>query len=199
MSDKEAKGYKPMMSEKEAADYARDSVFGDTSMFHGASGASIDRKTTSGVNVARATRGVYGQGFYMTPVEKEADTYAMGAPRNGEPAYLEAKVKVKKPFVTTDKELKALQTKLDEAFETIETGEWTTKMLKANGYDSIYVKDLGYFVAFDGRQVASFKKHTSKLDKDKAYNSKNAAEKTNLINDWRKQDGRFEELKRMGG
>lgn len=195
MSDKEAKGYKPMMSEKEAADYARDSVFGDTSMFHGASGASIDRKTTNGVNVARASRGAYGQGFYMTPVEKEADNYGLMADRDGEPAYLEAKVKVKKPFVTTERELQALQDNLDDNLTISGTkvlNEWTPKLLKLNGYDSIYVKDLGYFVAFDGRQVATFKKHKSKLDKNKAYD-------TLAIDSWRKQDKRLEELKRMGG
>ena len=199
MSDKEAKGYKPMMSEKEAADYARDSVFGDTSMFHGASGASIDRKLTNGVNVAKASRGFEGEGFYMTPVAKEAETYAISAPRNGEPAYLEAKVKAKKPFVTTQQEIWALQRKLDENLsDTVGDGRWTTKMLKANGYDSIYVKDLGFFVAFDGRQVASYKKHKSKLTKDE-FESLTGAEASKRLDNWRKQDGRFEELKRMGG
>jgi hypothetical protein len=31
-----------------------------------------------------------------------------------------------------------------------------TEFLRAKGYDSIYMKDRGYFVAFDGRQVATY-------------------------------------------
>ena len=193
MSDTDAKGHKPMMTEKEAANYARDSVFGDTSMFHGASGASIERKTTEGIDMNRVGRGAFGEGFYLTPVEKEADLYSLAGKRQGEPAYLEAKVKTKKPFIVTQDEYRKLENQLDDLNESGREGEWANKFLRTNGYDSVYVKDIGYFVAFDGRQVATYKTHKSKLDKDPTPISQET------VNDWVKQNRRLQELKRMGG
>jgi hypothetical protein len=163
VSDEDAKNYKPLMTQQEAARYASNSVFGDTDMFHGATDKSIKNIVSGGVNIDYASSGMYGKGFYLTPIPEESQLYANNSARaenNG--SYIKTKVNVKNPFVATKDKILALTAELLDLDEVLGDGGGLSAYLKANNFDSIYEKDSGYFVAFDGRQVATYDSRSAK-------------------------------------
>jgi|GEM_PF-6235929 len=157
ISDEEAKGYKPKMSEDEAKSYTKDSFMGDISFYHGNSHAVTNSVTSEGVKTERNNNGIFGQGFYLAVAKDEAEGYALSFGReNEDSALLSTKVKVKNPYICNSEDITNIGTHFPGNQSSGTDSVKITEFLRAKGHDSIYMKDHGYFVAFDGKQVATY-------------------------------------------
>jgi phage gp29-like protein len=173
VSDADIQKYKPTMSEKEALEYTKGSVFGGHTFYHGGSQAAIDSISGSGVKISANQAGAYGGGFYMGAVEGIADSYGSG----GMVASL--KVNVKNPFVMdkiadiakvnskigdipTNRDSDSLmKSAFGNRFGDPGKAHWAA-MLKIQGYDGIYVKENGYAVGFEKEQMVTTATRKSK-------------------------------------
>ena len=155
LTDAEAKGYKPLMSQSEAASYTKGTFADGLDFYHGGAQKSIDGITTSGVKIEANTTGMYGRGFYLAAGKLDASSYADASA----PAVLSSRIKTKNPYVMESGDLDKMNSWLDGANSAGQKSNANlSDFVKAKGHDSIYVKDLGYFVALDSRQVAAFQK-----------------------------------------
>lgn len=156
LSPEEAKDYKPFMSADEAANYTQDSFFSGVDMFHGTSAAGVDSIASGGVDVSLGRRGLYGEGFYMGVDENVAKSYAAA---HADSSFVTTRVKAKNPYtgdINGELRSKLAESGLSEI--TGRDGSEISMFLKANGYDSIYIKEHGYLVALDNKQVVTVAK-----------------------------------------
>ena len=136
----------------------------NTDFYHGTSKAAAKSIRQQGIDVDRVQDATYGKGFYLTDKLGEAESYANEHRR---PAVLKARLNVKNPFIVTEKGyqnfIKHAQKRgeLPDPFaEPDPTGEKyeqyhrdKTKLLQKKGYDSVFVRDKGFAVAFEAEQV----------------------------------------------
>ena len=132
--------------------------------YHGTSKAAAKSIRRQGIDVDRVQDATYGKGFYLTDKFGEAESYASEHRR---PAVLKARLNVKNPFIVTEKGyqnfIKHAQKRgeLPDPFSQEDpTGEKyqqyhrdKTKLLQKKGYDSVFVRDKGFAVAFEAEQV----------------------------------------------
>lgn len=162
MTDSEAKGYKPTLSKKEAQKYAQNSFLGDLTMYHGNSSEVVDSIRNEGSRPELNTAGIYGQGTYFAAFKHTAESYANAlADSNQSQGLVGVKTKVKNPYVATRDELdKVSQWFSGGSFGAEQSNginsQALTEYIRAKGHDSIYLKDHGYLVSFDGRQTVAF-------------------------------------------
>lgn len=136
----------------------------DMDFYHGTSKAGAKSILEKGIDVDRVQDAVYGKGFYLTDKLGEAESYAS---EHRHPEVLKARLNVKNPFIVTEKGyqnfIKHAQKRgeLPDPFSQEDpTGEKyqqyhrdKTKLLQKKGYDSIFVRDKGFAVAFEAEQV----------------------------------------------
>ena len=145
-------GYKPRMTRDEAADYTRGSYFGNTEFFHGNRKGVTDSVTIEGAQPERNRRGIYGMGFYMGVDKTIGELYARSA--EGDIGLISAVAKVKNPYISNTQELTNLAKNFAGDQSNNVDSVAVNQFLRAKGYDSLYLKDHGYVIAFDQRQVA---------------------------------------------
>jgi hypothetical protein len=139
-------GHAPSISGGEIDKFTDGSFVGNASFYHGGrndAGAKIQK---NGIDLTEVNEGnaYYGSGFYMTPNALEAERYS----QDGTGSFVELKVNVRNPAVVTSESVSDL---LDSDVSDYQLSEY----FLANGFDSTYVKDLDYLVAFDPRQVSA--------------------------------------------
>lgn len=132
--------------------------------YHGTSKAAAKSIRQQGIDVDRVQDAVYGKGFYLTDKLGEAESYAS---EHRYPEVLKARLNVKNPFIVTEKGYQNFIKHAQKRGELIDpfsqedpTGEKyqqyhrdKTKLLQKKGYDSIFVRDKGFAVAFEAEQV----------------------------------------------
>ncbi|MEO1445057.1 MAG: hypothetical protein AAFV46_02250, partial [Cyanobacteria bacterium J06635_11] len=152
LTNRDAAGYKPRMTREEAAQYTDGSYFGSTEFFHGNGKTVTDSVANDGAQPERNRRGLYGMGFYMGVDRSIGEHYARYAHGN-DIGIVTAVTKVQNPYVSTVSEM----ARLGQNFEGDQSNGIDAvavhQFLRAKGYDSIYLKDSGYSIAFDQRQV----------------------------------------------
>lgn len=142
------KGWKPVMTASEADKYMGDGgFFGKTSFWHGTTTGGLDNIRNKGVDPSLNTKAEYGTGFYMGISKDIGASYASRFNDQPKVAVGEFRVYSKKPLVVSANQLGKLQQKA--------SGIDVRTAAKAKGYDSIYVTDLGYMIAFDKKQVVN--------------------------------------------
>jgi hypothetical protein len=179
--------HKPFMTEEEATQYTKDSVWADRTFFHGTSKNGAKEITTNGIDISKVEATVFGPGFYMGATSKDfsgldiASEYADG--RGGR--ILEMKVMAKKPLeieniafhkMIEDQEEKGVIPKpiYDPVTRTVDDKAYkdgVRNYLKGQGYDALYISDYDYAIAFDANQVAIYGNYLAssppKVSKDK--------------------------------
>lgn len=150
--------YKPLMSEEDALEYTKDSVYQFT-VYHGSTEGGAKAITEDGVDVSKNGTAVYGQGFYTAVDPAAARAYADSA-RDGDPGGIVAmRVDVRNPkIVETRLEWMEYQSSigLDPYDISLNNSIKVTAKLKELGFDAVEVKEHGYICVFDPKQVAAF-------------------------------------------
>lgn len=164
MSAADSAGWKTRMSKEEAAAYTKDSYFGSTEFWHGNRKEVVDSIANEGAMPERNTRGIYGQGVYLGVEKGIGELYARSA--QGDIALISAVVKAKNPYIATTAEMAELGANFSGDQSNGVDGVAVNQFLRAKGYDSVYLKDYGYAVAFEQRQVVtvSYEDVTSKRE-----------------------------------
>lgn len=157
MSDEETKGYKPLMSREEADEYTAGSFTGSLKFYHGNDNEVTQSIANDGVNADLNNRGIFGKGFYMAASKDEASYYALSATNPEKTEVISMQCKVKNPYIATADDLGRLGQWFPGDQSNNSDSESVTNYLRAKGHDSIYLADYGYFIAFEGKQVASHK------------------------------------------
>jgi hypothetical protein len=185
LSEADMAGYKPKMTEKEAAAYVKGSVYADHTFYHGTHDEAAKSIVGGGVRISANKAGMFGGGFYTASEKETADHYAGG---DAGARVISLKAKVKNPYVLdkTD-DLKAMVAKLgggDAKLEEIEHVQQAfggrfgdpgmahfTALLKLKGFDGVFLKSGGYAIGFEKEQHVAFnveegsrKPHTENLD-----------------------------------
>lgn len=141
--------WKPTMTREEADAYFGDNnYFGTQSFWHGNSKSVTESIRTEGAQPERNKRGAYGKGVYAGSSKAIGLTY--GNPHTGDTELLEMRIFSKNPYIVDSAKMKELT---EDALEVNGYSNDLRVLMKANGYDSIYVKDIGYIVALDKEQV----------------------------------------------
>ncbi|MHC5939521.1 hypothetical protein [Nostoc sp.] len=104
---------------------------------------------------------MYGQGFYLAASKTEAEYYA-GTRQLEDTSVISTKVNVKNPYIASAQDIKDLKDTLFEASTDGDESKVITDFLKAKGHDSIYLKDMGYFVTFDTKQNVTYESNSRK-------------------------------------
>ncbi len=141
--------WKPQMTREEANKYfGEDNYFGEQSFWHGNSSSVTQSMKAEGAIPDRNTRGAYGKGVYAGSSKGTGLTY--GNPYEGDTELLEMRIYSKNPYIVSGGDMK----RLTEDGLLLEGYDNDVRvLLKNRGYDSIYVKDEGYVVAFDKEQI----------------------------------------------
>ncbi len=163
MTRDEAEGYKPTLSRAEAEAYAKNSFLGDLTMYHGNSQSVVDSIRNEGSQPELNRKGIYGQGTYFATLKHTAETYAGSLEENSTAAngLIAVKTKVKNPYITTINELDKVSAWFSggpfgaEQSNGINSAA-LTEYMRAKGHDSIFLRDHGYLVSFDGRQTVVY-------------------------------------------
>lgn len=154
MNENEVKGYKPSLSEDEAARYTKGSFADGVSFYHGNPTAVTNSMANDGVMPEKNDRGVFGKGAYFAASKNVAEYYASSAGANtaNDIGLVEVKTKVKNPYVVNSSEINKIANSFigSQANNTDSTA--ISEFIRAKGYDSVYMQDLGYYISFDGRQ-----------------------------------------------
>lgn len=163
LTEAEAKGWKPLMSAQESQTYTRNSFMGDLSFYHGNLNKVALNIASEGAKPELNTRGIYGQGAYFAASKRVGEDYAGWAIKAGQnkledvdASVISIRAKVKNPYIATHEQLTALGANFAGEQDNGVDASKMTRFLKAKGYDSIYMPDNNYFVAFDGRQVVTY-------------------------------------------
>jgi len=152
--DKANKTWKARMTEEEANLYTQDTFFGSMNWYHSNVKEVTQSIATEGAMPDRNRRGMYGRGVYFGIDKTIGEDYAAAAPYEVE--MLTTQVRSKNPFITTREELNQLREKLTEYNDTEEEDSVNlSRYIQARGYDSIYMKNLGYGIVFDTKQVVT--------------------------------------------
>ena len=136
------------MTEAEATDYVKNSMFADMTFYHGTSAAGADSITTSGIDIKKNEVALYGRGFYLAEKRYSAEGYAK---KNAKPTILSVKLDMRNPLVVNN---------FLEVQKVAGTGDATKQRtkLKKLGYDGVFVQNMRFYVAFDPQQVAVYEK-----------------------------------------
>jgi hypothetical protein len=174
VSDADRAKHKPMMSEKEAADYASDSAFGDHTFYHGSqSQAAVKSITEQGVNISANTTGLFGGGFYMGAGSDVANVYS-----NDEGDVISFKVKMKNPYVVKDTTSELNQELTEAGLSRGDMGDLfgnrfgdssfagIPAYLRLKGHDGVYMVKDGYTIGFEREQMVAFSKQKGKIPRD---------------------------------
>jgi len=146
MSDEKAdKEWSPQMTEEESDAYTSDGFFGSMKWYHGNREETTQSIATEGAQPELNRRGIYGQGVYFGINRSIAEDYAAAAV--GESEIITARIRAKRPYVTTSEEFDKIPDMLREPEISL--------YLQARGYDSLYLQDLGFGVAYDTKQVVT--------------------------------------------
>lgn len=150
--------YKPLMSEKDALEYTKDSVYQFT-VYHGSTEGGANAITKDGVDVSKNGTAVYGQGFYTAINPDAARAYADSA-RDADPGGVVAmRVDVRNPKVVATR-LDWMEYQSSIGLDPYDTSQdnaiKVTSKLKELGFDAVEVKEHGYICVFDPKQVAAF-------------------------------------------
>ena len=132
----------------------------DMDFYHGTSKAGKKSILRDGIDIDRATDVAYGKGFYLANDPTEAQSYASDHRR---PAVLKGKLNVKNPFIVTERgysnfirhaEKRGEISPFPEKFEEYDQyNKDKTKLLQKKGYDSLFIKNRGFAIAFEPQQV----------------------------------------------
>jgi len=157
MSDEKAdRDWSPQMTEEEAKAYTSDSFFGATSWYHGNSQEVTNSIATEGAQPERNRRGMYGQGVYFGVDRSIGESYAAASGLLVDAELITAQIRTKNPCITTREEINKIREYLAEFSYTDEREQGAVALnqyLRVKGYDSIYLQDVGYGIAFDTKQV----------------------------------------------
>lgn len=173
VTDEDTKGYKPTMTPEEGAAYAAGSFFGATNFYHGNRTEITDSVATEGAQPNRNRRGIYGMGFYLGVAKETGQVYAGQA--DGESSILTTVAKVKNPYVADRASLSELGGNFLGSQSNGVDSVALNEFLRAKGYDSIYLKDQGYVIAFDQRQVAVVNNERVTSEQKERYRNSDAA------------------------
>jgi phage gp29-like protein len=173
ISDADRSQHKPIMDERSAAAYAKDSVFGDHTFYHGSkTKAAIDSITKDGVKISANTTGMFGGGFYMGAGSDVADVFA-----NDVGDVISFKVKMENPYVcdSTSK----LISDLDEtgingdhmytAFGNRlgdSSAGCVPAYLRLKGHDGVYMSEGSYAIGFEREQMVAFSTRKGKIPRN---------------------------------
>ncbi|BAZ39396.1 hypothetical protein NIES4101_53490 [Calothrix sp. NIES-4101] len=154
-----AKKYKPKMTEAEAEDYVKGSYTGNLSFYHGNTVSVTSSVENDGVDPSKNAQGIFGRGFYLASNKRESEDYAYssGSQKSEEASVVTAKVNVKNPLILESKDFDLFGSKFPGNESNNVDSTAIAEFAKAKGHDSIYLKDFGYFVALDGKQVVTYK------------------------------------------
>lgn len=180
-----AKKYKPKMTEDEANEYTKDSYTGNLSFYHGNTVDVTGDVENSGAKPEKNTRGIFGQGFYLAATSRESQQYAYtsGKDKNQQSSVIATKVNVKNPYISDSADLGKLGGNFPGDQSNNIDSKALTEYIRAKGYDSIYLKDFGYFVALDGKQVVTYKNETlSKTQSEEIEKAINQGKETETEN-----------------
>lgn len=178
VSEAEGKGHKPTLSREEADAYTQGSYAAGLSFYHGNPTPVVRSIANDGADPSLNEDGYYGKGTYFATSRAVAEGYmSRGIVANSDGSYtfnkessgksgntqkqsdpemglIEVKTKIKNPFVATAADLDN---------NVPGGGRYLHDFTRAKGYDSIYVKDFGYFIAFDTKQVTVVDKQEYKV------------------------------------
>ncbi len=148
-SVKDPSKWKATMTPEEADEYfGEDNFFGQQSFWHGNSKKVTESIRTEGGQPDKNVRGAYGKGVYAGASKGIGLTY--GNPNtHDESELLEMRIFSKKPYIVDS----GVMSDLMDDMEVRGYGNDVRVLLKSKGFDSIYVKDTGYIVAFDKEQM----------------------------------------------
>ncbi len=169
----------------------KDSYLGNLSIWHGNPASVVDSIANDGADPERNMNGWYGKGTYFGLQQSVAEYYAgaakMKANRpqdNGTIGIIEAKVNIKNPYIISSKDY---DKSIAEAFPGSQgnnvDSEAMTAYIRARGYDSIYINDLGYIVTGAKQQVVTVGLQKFKVDSKEFAKIDKDAEKRHASND----------------
>ena len=150
-------GWKASMSREEAAEYLKDSFFGTTEFYHGNRRSITDDIAGDGAKPWKNEKGFYGQGTYFGIDKSVGELYAKSASQEGrvEVGLVTSAIKANNPYVVSSADFDAISASFPGDQGNNSDSASVTAFLRAKGYDSVYLTDLGYGVAFDQRQVVT--------------------------------------------
>lgn len=202
-----ADGWKSTMSREEAAAYMDGSYFGTTEFYHGNQTAVTDNIADEGAKPWKNAAGIYGQGTYFAADRQVAESYAVTASQGGQfdTGVVTSHIKANNPYIATAAEFDELSKNFSGRQSNGSDSTAVTAYLRAKGYDSVYLKDVGYGVAFDQKQVVTVDNTkmtpeaiVARRDADNAILSTNAgkpdAEKVNPQSIYNQQNESFNQL-----
>lgn len=184
MTDEEIAGYKPKMTKEEAISYTGNSYFSGVDFYNGNASWITQSVQNEGAKPELNNKGIYGQGFYMGALKSIGESYASGALTEiSSVEVMSGRVKLKNPYIATAEEMNILGENFPGG-QSNGVSSWAlTAFLRAKGHDGVYVKDLGYISAFDGRQVVIYESETTKAGSARARRYEQAMEKHASIAD----------------
>lgn len=157
MTDKEKKGYMPTLSHKEADAYINGSYMEGIMIYHGTSQKGAKSISTEGMRPDVNTTAWEGTGGYFTTSKKTAESYATISNADGLPqqefSVLGAKIKIKNPYITTHEEMINLGSYFPGEQMNMVNAIAITEYIRAKGYDSVYLKDVGFVISYAREQV----------------------------------------------
>jgi SPP1 gp7 family putative phage head morphogenesis protein len=153
--DKANRSWKARMSDEEASDYLKDSYFGQMAWYHGNRKDVTDSIANEGAMPERNSRGIYGQGVYFGIDRRIGEQYAGAVTTELDVGILTSHIRAKKPYITNAKDLANMAKNFPGDQSNLIDSVALNQFLRAKGYDSVYLQDLGYGIAFDKRQVVT--------------------------------------------
>jgi SPP1 gp7 family putative phage head morphogenesis protein len=150
-------GWSSQMSRADAAKYLEGSYFGTTEFYHGNQRRVTDSVAEEGAKPWLNSRGIYGQGTYFGVDPAIGREYAKAASQGNtvDVGIVTTHIKGQNPYVVSAAELDQLAQSFPGTQSNGSDSATMTAFLRARGYDSVYLTDLGYGVAFDQRQVVT--------------------------------------------
>lgn len=159
VSDRVVALHSPQMNRAQAEAFSSGSFLGGLTMYHGNSDRVASSIYNNGSQPERNARGIYGQGSYFGALKSTGELYAGASTTSisGQSAGMVAvKTNVRNPYVTDRNQIdKISQFFVGNQANNVDSVA-LTQYMRARGFDSIYLKDQGYLISFDGRQTTSF-------------------------------------------
>jgi phage gp29-like protein len=187
MSESDTAGWSPTLSKEQASQYLNDSYFGTTNFYHGNPTSVTDSIANEGAKPWLNEAGIYGQGTYFAVDKRTAETYAahgagasalastqgVDAIQDGSPFVKDAglvtsHIKAKNPYIATRAEFDEISSNFTGTQSNGSDSAAVTAYLKAKGYDSVYLSDVGFGVAFEQKQVVTVDNQRVTADQLKA-------------------------------